>query len=121
MKLIELKDVVLDYPILDVNRSFRSHFLRKYSGGMILKNEKSKRVVVRALDGISFSLSKGDRIGIVGPNGAGKSTLLSVIAGIFEPNSGYVRIRGSVSTLFNTTLGMDSDDTGIENIQNIRI
>lgn len=47
-----------------------------------------------ALEDVSFSLSGGERLGIVGPNGAGKSTLLKVIAGVLRPTSGAVRIRG---------------------------
>ncbi len=50
---------------------------------------------VVALDGISFSLKKGDFVGLVGPNGAGKSTLFKVIAGLIRPHQGEVKIYGS--------------------------
>lgn len=49
------------------------------------------------LEGVSFSVEKGDRIGIVGPNGAGKTTLLSILAGSLEPSSGNCYIRNEYS------------------------
>jgi ABC-type polysaccharide/polyol phosphate transport system ATPase subunit len=55
-------------------------------------------------------------LGIIGHNGAGKSTLLRVLAGVYVPTSGRVTIEGRVSALFNTSPGLDSDDTGFENI-----
>ena len=45
------------------------------------------------IEDVSFSVNKGDKVGIVGPNGAGKTTLLSIIAGENEPTSGDVFIR----------------------------
>jgi ABC-2 type transport system ATP-binding protein len=51
---------------------------------------------IRALDGISFSLEKGELVGYIGPNGAGKSTTVKVLAGILVPDSGRVEILGRV-------------------------
>jgi heme exporter protein A len=50
---------------------------------------------VRALRGVSFSLSAGDALTIFGPNGAGKSTLLRLLAGVLRPDTGAIRIGGS--------------------------
>ena len=71
---------------------------------------------VRALDGVSFELKAGDRLGVVGPNGAGKSTLLKVLYGIYEPTAGKVGIEGRVDALFNITLGFRREATGRRNI-----
>ncbi|HET9036282.1 MAG TPA: ATP-binding cassette domain-containing protein [Myxococcaceae bacterium] len=52
--------------------------------------------VVKAVDGISFDISRGDRVGFLGPNGAGKTTTLKVLAGLLHPSSGEVRVDGHV-------------------------
>lgn len=65
---------------------------------------------------ISFSLEKGDMLGIIGTNGAGKSTLLKVIAGIMEPTEGSIHAKGSVAALLELTSGFDGDLTVRENV-----
>lgn len=77
---------------------------------------KRRKTVVRSLDGISFSLSAGDRLGLIGSNGAGKSTLLMVLAGIFSPTAGTVSVQGRVDALFNINLGFRPEATGRRNI-----
>ena len=52
-----------------------------------------------ALTNVSFSVNKGDILGIIGYNGAGKSTMLKVISGIMNPTSGYIKVEGVISTL----------------------
>ena len=52
--------------------------------------------VVKAVDGISFSLARGERVGFLGPNGAGKTTTLKTLAGLLHPTSGEVRVDGHV-------------------------
>lgn len=69
-----------------------------------------------ALKNISFSIEKGDRVGILGLNGAGKSTLLKVIAGVFKPTEGTVTKYGKVAPLLELGAGFDPQYTGRENI-----
>ena len=64
---------------------------------------------------ITFSLEKGDMLGIIGTNGAGKSTLLKASAGIMEPTEGKVRRRGNVAALLELGSGFDGDLTVREN------
>lgn len=64
---------------------------------------------------ITFSLDRGDMLGIVGSNGAGKSTLLKVVSGIMEPTLGSVKRRGRVSALLELASGFDADLTVKEN------
>jgi len=64
---------------------------------------------------ISFSLEKGDMLGIIGANGAGKSTLLKAISGIMDPTKGYVKRNGTIATLLELASGFDKDLTVREN------
>ncbi len=50
--------------------------------------------VVRAVDGVSFAIARGEFVGFVGPNGAGKSTTLKMLSGVLEPSAGSVRVGG---------------------------
>lgn len=73
-----------------------------------------------ALKDVSFTVEKGDRVGILGLNGAGKSTLLKVIAGVFKPTEGTVTKHGKVAPLLELGAGFDPQYTGKENILSVR-
>jgi lipopolysaccharide transport system ATP-binding protein len=77
---------------------------------------RTRRGIVTILDGISFRLMPGERLGVIGANGAGKSTLLRVLAGIYTPTEGEVNVNGSIKGLFDISLGMHPEATGLENI-----
>ena len=64
---------------------------------------------------VTFSLEKGDMLGIIGGNGAGKSTLLKAVSGIMEPTKGYVKREGNVAALLELASGFDGDLTVKEN------
>ena len=69
-----------------------------------------------ALKNVSFSVEKGDRVGILGLNGAGKITLLNVISGVFKPTEGHVDKHGKMVPLLELGAGFDPQYTGKENI-----
>ena len=69
-----------------------------------------------ALKNVSFSVEKGDRVGILGLNGAGKSTLLKDISGVFKPTEGHVDKHGKMVPLLELGAGFDPQYTGKENI-----
>ena len=69
-----------------------------------------------ALQDISFSVQKGEVLGIIGHNGAGKSTLLKVISGILKPSEGFVTVHGNIVPMLELGSGFDYDMTGRENI-----
>ena len=75
-----------------------------------------KRERFKALDNVSFSVDKGDRVGILGLNGAGKSTLMKVVAGVFEPTSGTIQTQGVIAPMIELGAGFDNQYTGAENI-----
>jgi ABC-type polysaccharide/polyol phosphate transport system ATPase subunit len=114
---ILLEEVTIDFPIYGSVKSFRTELFAQVAGGLIRREGRRKnRVTVRALENVCLKLGDGDRLGILGHNGAGKSTMLRALAGVYVPTSGRVTIDGRVSALFNTTPGLDMDDTGYENV-----
>lgn len=91
------------------------------------KNIGLKEYVIRRIKGnykviefwadkdITFSLEKGDMLGIIGTNGAGKSTLLKAVSGIMIPTEGHMEINGSVAALLELASGFDGELTVKEN------
>ena len=69
-----------------------------------------------ALKNVTFTVEKGDRVGILGLNGAGKSTLLKVISGVFKPTEGHVEKHSKIVPLLELGAGFDPQYTGKENI-----
>lgn len=69
-----------------------------------------------ALDHVSFTVKKGETLGLIGRNGAGKSTMLKIISGILKPTEGSVVCRENVAPMLELGSGFDFDLTGRENI-----
>ena len=69
-----------------------------------------------ALDGVSFEVKKGERVGIIGHNGAGKSTLLKLISRVTAPTSGKIGLNGRVASMLEVGTGFHGELTGRENI-----
>jgi ABC-2 type transport system ATP-binding protein len=85
--VIEVRELRKEYKVHrrqpGLGASIRSIFRRSYEA-------------VRAVDGISFSVGAGERVGFLGPNGAGKTTTLKVLSGLLHPSAGEVRVAGFV-------------------------
>jgi len=77
-----------------------------------IKGYKEQKV----LRDISFNIEKGDFFGIVGRNGSGKSTLLKLISGIYVPNSGSIKINGTLVSFIELGVGFNDQLTGRENV-----
>ena len=113
-----VQNVTLQMPIFQQkSRGKKARGGSAHVGGQLEVNKKRSRMAVTALQNVSFSLHKGDRVALLGRNGAGKSTLLRTLAGIYEPSQGQVYTKGRVAPLFSATLGLNVNANGYENIQ----
>ena len=80
------------------------------------KNFKDKSNLIYALNDISFSLEKGQILGIIGKNGSGKTTLLRTISGIYNPTSGNITVNGKLAPVLQIGIGFRNEISSIENI-----
>lgn len=109
MSILEVHDVSIRYMTGDFKDiGLKEYVMRKIRGEYHVHEFWADR-------NISFTLDKGDMLGIIGTNGAGKSTLLKVISGIMEPTGGWVEQKGNVAALLELTSGFDGDLTVREN------
>lgn len=109
MSILELHDVSVRYVTGDFKDiGLKEYVLRHLKGNYRVKEFWADRH-------ISFSMEKGDMLGIIGTNGAGKSTLLKVISGIMEPTEGWIERHGEISALLELGSGFDSELTVKEN------
>ena len=117
MARITLEQVSLAYPIMNYQRSLLSGKGSELATGGRVFEDENERLSVSALRNISFEITEGTRLGILGHNGAGKTTLLRLIAGIYAPQSGRVRVEGKISSLIDIQLGLNENLSGFENIR----
>lgn len=109
MSILEVKNVSIRY----ITGDFKDIGLKEY----IMRRLKNDYKVVEfwADKDISFTLEKGEMLGIIGTNGAGKSTLLKAVSGIMEPTHGKVIRHGNIAALLELASGFDGDLTVKEN------
>jgi ABC-type polysaccharide/polyol phosphate transport system ATPase subunit len=88
---------------------FKDYFTHPFRRTTYEKNE--------ALVDVTFSVEAGDFFGVIGPNGSGKSTLLRILAGIYIPDSGLVRVNGLLSPFIELGVGFNLDMTARDNIR----
>ncbi len=119
MPSIDVRGVTLDYPVYSVRaKSLRSAVFGSAIGGKLLKTA-SDMTVVRALSNVQFSIGPGDRLGVMGHNGSGKTSLLKVLAGVYEPSQGELRMEGHVSSMLSMSIGLDHEASGMQNIRHL--
>ena len=82
----------------------------------ILKRNKFTKETQKALIDINFKVYKGEFFGIVGRNGSGKSTLLKILASIYSPSSGEVKVEGKLVPFIELGVGFNPELTGRDNV-----
>lgn len=108
--MIEVNDVTMRFHMnADRILSLKEFVTRKLRGKLEYRD-------FTALEHMSFSVKKGETLGLIGRNGAGKSTMLKVISGILKPTEGSVATHGNVVPMLELGSGFDMDLTGRENI-----
>jgi lipopolysaccharide transport system ATP-binding protein len=113
---VDFRNVSVDLPIFNARgRSLTSKLVQVATGGR-LDSDGHGRVFVRALDQVSFSVSDGERVGLIGHNGSGKSTLLRTLSGVYLPSEGTAKVEGEVGSLIDIGLGINPEATGRENV-----
>ena len=108
--VIDVKNVTMRFHMnADKMLSLKEYVTRKIRG-------KIQYFDFTALENISFSVQRGEILGLIGHNGAGKTTLLKLISKILQQTKGTIRIRGNIVPILSLGSGFDGDLTGRENI-----
>ena len=81
----------------------------------VISVKRNRYEVRQILDGISFSIPKGQAVGLIGKNGCGKSTTLKMLTRIYKPTGGTIQVKGRVSSLIELGAGFHPDMSGREN------
>lgn len=108
--VIDVRQVSMHFNLMVERIDSIKEYIVKLVKGKLLYNDFT------ALDNVSFSVQKGDIVGLIGLNGAGKSTLLKIIAGVLKPTSGNVITKGSIAPLIEVGAGFDPELTARENV-----
>jgi ABC-type polysaccharide/polyol phosphate transport system ATPase subunit len=88
--------------------TFKEHFLHPL--------KRTRYDANTALAGVSFAVGAGEFFGVIGPNGSGKSTLLKILARIYRPTSGHVRVSGALSPFIELGVGFNPDLNARDNV-----
>lgn len=112
--MIKIENVSMKFNLeiekdFSMKQAFVNFFTKK-------KKKNKKNDDFWALKNVSFTVDKGEVVGLIGSNGAGKSTLLKVVSGVMKPTSGKVTVQGVISPMIELGAGFDGNLTARENI-----
>jgi ABC-type polysaccharide/polyol phosphate transport system ATPase subunit len=109
MKVLEVDGVSKSFSIPSVRReTVREHVMAAF------KPRQFERLQV--LDELSFSVSRGEAVGIMGRNGSGKSTLLKILCGVYLPDAGRVQVHGSITPVLELGVGWNPELDAVDNV-----
>lgn len=107
---IEVENLTKQFRVFHRERTVKSTVLK------LLMWQLPRSEQFTALENVSFSIPRGQTVGVIGQNGQGKSTLLALLARIYKPTAGRITVRGRVVSLLELGAGFQPDFTGYENI-----
>ncbi|MCI5164357.1 MAG: ABC transporter ATP-binding protein, partial [Candidatus Electrothrix sp. AX5] len=104
--------------VMDVGKTYKLYSRPTHRVIEILLPGSSSRYhhIFHALSDLSFTVARGETVGIIGRNGSGKSTLLQIICGILQPSAGQVTVNGRIAALLELGVGFNPEFTGQENV-----
>ena len=123
--MLRIENVSKQYVLGQIGGTTLRDELQRLSARLHHREDPTKRIGSRdytpgetfmALDGVSFDVMRGERVGIIGHNGAGKSTLLKLISRVTAPTGGRIGLNGRVASMLEVGTGFHGELTGRENI-----
>lgn len=93
-------------------RDIKHHLIKIFRSKMFTEHKETRHV----LDDVSFTVKRGEFVGIMGRNGVGKSTLLKMISGIYRPSAGEINVKGRLAPVLELGAGFADELSGYENI-----
>ena len=113
---IKLKGVTKRYRTGQRSFSFFREVVQEGIRSALGKNHHYYKNRINALENVSLTVQKGERVALIGQNGSGKSTCLKVIAGVTKPTNGMVTVDGTIGSLIEVTVGFQPELTGKANL-----
>ena len=123
--MIKVENVSKQYKLGQIGGTTLREELQRKAARLMKKEDPTKKIgekdyeigeTFMALDGVTFSVKKGERVGIIGHNGAGKSTLLKLLSRVTAPSSGEIGLNGRVASMLEVGTGFHGELTGRENV-----
>lgn len=123
--MIKIENVSKQYRLGQIGGTTLRDELQRLGAKVRGKEDPTKRIGAKdynkgekfmALNGVSFEVKKGERVGLIGHNGAGKSTLLKLISRVTAPTGGYIGLNGRITSMLEVGTGFHPELTGRENV-----